>query len=176
MAYSQGYPVRAVGGRLALDFLNTADWSSGGEVVHEKLISRADLDCWMDRLGLKNQPVLSGMDELRRYRGDLRTVMLTGESDARLPLPAGVDAATAAGLAEYPIEALIAFSAISILADRREVERLKLCPGSNCGWLFIDETKNRRRRWCSMETCGNRAKANRHYARSRKRIKTSRQS
>ena len=40
---------------------------------------------------------------------------------------------------------------------------VRWCPGQNCGWLFIDATKNHSRRWCSMETCGNRAKARRHY-------------
>jgi predicted RNA-binding Zn ribbon-like protein len=34
-----------------------------------------------------------------------------------------------------------------------------------CGYLFIDQTKNHSRRWCSMESCGNRAKAKRHYNR-----------
>jgi predicted RNA-binding Zn ribbon-like protein len=34
-----------------------------------------------------------------------------------------------------------------------------------CGYLFIDQTKNHSRRWCSMESCGNRAKAKRHYSR-----------
>jgi predicted RNA-binding Zn ribbon-like protein len=32
-----------------------------------------------------------------------------------------------------------------------------------CGYLFIDLSKNHSRRWCSMESCGNRAKARRHY-------------
>ena len=32
-----------------------------------------------------------------------------------------------------------------------------------CGWLFIDTSKNRSRRWCSMEDCGNRAKQRKHY-------------
>jgi predicted RNA-binding Zn ribbon-like protein len=34
-----------------------------------------------------------------------------------------------------------------------------------CGYLFIDQTKNHSRRWCSMTSCGNRAKARRHYER-----------
>jgi predicted RNA-binding Zn ribbon-like protein len=38
---------------------------------------------------------------------------------------------------------------------------LKQCEG--CTWLFIDTSKNHTRRWCSMATCGNRAKAQRHY-------------
>ena len=36
-----------------------------------------------------------------------------------------------------------------------------------CGYLFFDLTRNRSRRWCSMERCGNRAKARRHYKRQR---------
>ena len=41
------------------------------------------------------------------------------------------------------------------------VAKIKQCEG--CTWLFIDTSKNHRRRWCSMATCGNRAKAQRHY-------------
>jgi predicted RNA-binding Zn ribbon-like protein len=47
------------------------------------------------------------------------------------------------------------------------LEWLKQCAG--CGWLFLDGSKNRTRRWCDMRVCGNRAKARRHYARQRKR-------
>jgi predicted RNA-binding Zn ribbon-like protein len=36
-----------------------------------------------------------------------------------------------------------------------------------CGYLFYDTSRNRSRRWCSMESCGNRAKAQRHYKRSK---------
>ncbi|MGH6955018.1 MAG: CGNR zinc finger domain-containing protein [Alphaproteobacteria bacterium] len=43
--------------------------------------------------------------------------------------------------------------------------RVKECPGRHCGWLFLDRTKNRSRRWCEMSVCGNRAKARRHYRR-----------
>ncbi|MEM5314800.1 ABATE domain-containing protein [Paraburkholderia sp. JHI869] len=32
-----------------------------------------------------------------------------------------------------------------------------------CTWLFVDRSKNKRRRWCKAETCGNRARASRHY-------------
>jgi predicted RNA-binding Zn ribbon-like protein len=47
--------------------------------------------------------------------------------------------------------------------------RLKQCPGSpgrTCGFLFLDQTKNHSRRWCSSSTCGNRTRLHRHYARS----------
>lgn len=44
-----------------------------------------------------------------------------------------------------------------------QIGRVGECPG--CGWLFLDTTKNHRRRWCSMSMCGGRAKALRHYRR-----------
>ncbi len=36
-----------------------------------------------------------------------------------------------------------------------------------CGYLFYDSSRNHSRRWCSMESCGNRAKVQRHYQRSK---------
>jgi predicted RNA-binding Zn ribbon-like protein len=44
---------------------------------------------------------------------------------------------------------------------------LRLCASDACDWLFLDGSRNGSRRWCSMRTCGNRAKARRHYARLR---------
>jgi predicted RNA-binding Zn ribbon-like protein len=46
--------------------------------------------------------------------------------------------------------------------------RVRMCESPDgCGWLFYDETRNGTRRWCSMKDCGNRAKARRHYAKSK---------
>jgi predicted RNA-binding Zn ribbon-like protein len=45
--------------------------------------------------------------------------------------------------------------------------QLGVCAGRNCGWVFFDKSKSRRRRWCDMKTCGNAAKASRHYHRKR---------
>jgi predicted RNA-binding Zn ribbon-like protein len=45
--------------------------------------------------------------------------------------------------------------------------RVKSCP--TCGWLFLDVSKNRSRRWCSMDTCGSVAKARRYYRRLKER-------
>jgi predicted RNA-binding Zn ribbon-like protein len=44
---------------------------------------------------------------------------------------------------------------------------IRECEGAKCGWFFLDESRNRRRRWCSMESCGNRAKARRFYRKKR---------
>ncbi len=44
----------------------------------------------------------------------------------------------------------------------KELVRVRRCADPRCGRVFQDETKNGRRRWCDMSTCGNRAKAARH--------------
>lgn len=46
-------------------------------------------------------------------------------------------------------------------------ERLRLCSGPECSWLFVDRSKAGRRRWCDMAVCGNAAKSRRHYAKER---------
>ncbi len=62
----------------------------------------------------------------------------------------------------YPI----ARSAAELLVSG-DLSRVRECEGDNCGWLFVDTSKNRTRRWCSMDDCGNLAKARRHYRRVR---------
>jgi predicted RNA-binding Zn ribbon-like protein len=44
---------------------------------------------------------------------------------------------------------------------------IRVCEGRGCGWLFMDTSRNRTRRWCDMKICGNRAKARRHHERAK---------
>lgn len=46
-----------------------------------------------------------------------------------------------------------------------ELVRVRRCADARCLHVFFDSTKNGRRRWCDMSTCGNRAKAARHRRR-----------
>lgn len=59
---------------------------------------------------------------------------------------------------------LVTAHAVELLKDAR-LERLRVCDGRDCGWVFVDTSKNGRRRWCDMATCGNVAKARRFHAR-----------
>jgi predicted RNA-binding Zn ribbon-like protein len=43
---------------------------------------------------------------------------------------------------------------------------IRECEGDGCGWLFVDRSNARRRRWCSMADCGNRNKVRNHYRRA----------
>lgn len=49
------------------------------------------------------------------------------------------------------------------LVTQADPQRIKECGGENCNWLFFDASKNRSRRWCTMEDCGSKVKAKRHY-------------
>jgi len=60
----------------------------------------------------------------------------------------------------------IAESAASLLTSPL-VHRVRRCADDECGWLFVDESRNRSRRWCSMEGCGTRAKVMRYRQRQR---------
>ncbi|MCP4361638.1 MAG: hypothetical protein GY796_26810 [Chloroflexi bacterium] len=62
----------------------------------------------------------------------------------------------------------VARSAGELLVSDR-LNRVRQCADDRgCGYLFIDTSRNRSRLWCSMESCGNRAKARRHYLRKQK--------
>ena len=172
MCYSTGHPVRLIGGRLALDFVNTADWTADGKISHEKLHSSADLTLWLKAVKLDLKPS-DCLTDLISYRASLRQIILFGASPSSLNAVQTFcfeDASNGSITKRQSFRALLAASAISLLADAREHDRIKMCPGENCGWLFIDETKNGRRTWCSMESCGNRAKAARHYARKKNQV------
>ena len=46
-------------------------------------------------------------------------------------------------------------------------DRIRICASDTCRWIFYDESRSGRRRWCDMATCGNRAKARRHRERQK---------
>ncbi len=59
------------------------------------------------------------------------------------------------------------FKAASDLLIDGDLSRLKRCSTPECQWLFLDSSKNNSRRWCDMQSCGNRAKAKRYYQKTR---------
>ncbi len=66
---------------------------------------------------------------------------------------------------EYPLW-LLAHSAVELLTNARALQRVGRCADpAGCGWLFLDQSKNRSRRWCDINDCGNRAKQRRFRGR-----------
>jgi predicted RNA-binding Zn ribbon-like protein len=60
----------------------------------------------------------------------------------------------------------VADSAVELLRHG-PLDRVGECP--SCGWVFLDTSRNGRRRWCSMAMCGNAVKSARHYAKTTRR-------
>ena len=54
----------------------------------------------------------------------------------------------------------VALAGVDLLTSPRR-ESIRQCPADQCGWLFLDATRNRSRRWCDMSDCGNLAKVRR---------------
>lgn len=102
--------------------------------------------------------------ELREAIDDhFRSSVAGGADDGKL---ARFLSAGALALKVFPTQESLAnatvHSSLSLLSgDIRE--RLRIC--ANCGWLFLDRSRNRSRIWCDMAVCGNRQKASRHYHR-----------
>jgi predicted RNA-binding Zn ribbon-like protein len=54
----------------------------------------------------------------------------------------------------------VVWSAASLLTSE-EANLLRVCAGPDCGWMYVDRSRNGLRRWCQMETCGTREKSRR---------------
>jgi predicted RNA-binding Zn ribbon-like protein len=181
------------GGALCLDFANSADWSSGGEPVDpqstDALRTPEMLGRWGVRLDVLDAARVDDVDarELERAR-EIRDVVhrvFTAIAGGGHPEPGDVvrlagdyAEATAAGRLAGPpwrfdwppgdprrIRFAVVADAVALLLDPARLGRVCRCPGSGCGWLFINASG--RRRWCSMSTCGSRDKMRRLYARRR---------
>ncbi len=60
----------------------------------------------------------------------------------------------------------VIWSAASLIVSE-EAQRIRICGGQDCGWMYVDRSRNGLRRWCQMETCGTREKSRRRYQRMR---------
>lgn len=64
----------------------------------------------------------------------------------------------------------VAADALRVLETELREDRVRVCEereAGNCGWVFVDETRNQTRRFCSAKECGNRAKQRRHRLRQK---------
>jgi hypothetical protein len=151
---------------LIVRFINTLDVEAGTDVLD----TVDGWQAWLTAQGLDGCFVAESpraLNQARELRDDLRAlasgvrreqgrqvriqVALTDDGEVEL----GAD--TAVGL--------IAAAAAKVAIEKR-LDRVKICPADNCRWAFYDSSRNHSRQWCSMEVCGNRAKARAHRQRS----------
>src|SRR5712692_2492912 len=184
-----GHVFRWLGEPLAIDLANTVMVVREGQSV-DLLATSADLSRWLQseqtRLG-DCAFAVEHLDEIRALRDAIHNLLAASAQATAPPLEAldHVNAASAAAPISPQLEAgsngelraqeraaechplaqllgALARSAISLLTSPTRAQ-LQICQAPSCGMFFLGA-----RRWCCA-ACGNRARAARHYQRSRAR-------
>lgn len=174
-------------GDLALvqGFVNTVD----PEDEIEDLGDPEALERWLRAYGLMDTggPLTAAdLEQAIRVREALRNLLIAnngGELDPAAVATLNAAAKTAELLVRFdpdgggarlePVRGGVdgAIGRLLAIVERAQCdgtwERFKGCPDTDCGWAFYDWSKNRSATWCSMEVCGNRAKARAYRERHR---------
>lgn len=160
--------------QLIVDFVNTAELDED----REDLASPAALLAWLDERGLDPGPRATKADlaEALRVREALRDLMAAHNDvavdrgaaasvlddavcRAKLQLrfePDGPHLRPEAGGVRGALGRILA--EVSAAMAEGVWDRFKACRADDCRWAFFDAAKNKSRAWCSMRSCGNRAK------------------
>ena len=201
-------PFKYVGGDVALDFVNTVDWTDRGP-ERDRLTSYERLVEWetgADALSLEQGVALSAA--ARRHQ-KARDGALTSSLRLRAVLQRMFSAAAAGRMDDVVLSefdtflerALTQRTIQRVAATRRRTSRagarfqwgwrdpesfdsishivvwqaaallvaddaslLRVCEGDDCGWMFVDRSRNGLRRWCEMDVCGMKEKNRRRGA------------
>jgi predicted RNA-binding Zn ribbon-like protein len=181
-----------LGGRSSVDFVNTLRERWRRQV--ETLVTPEDLSAWLHQAGLTPEPlkvprvVLAEARELREAMNASVEAVVAGRPVPRAAVtliddwlvhaggrPQLLLAADGAPLlsdraaSDSARRALgtLALDAATMLGTPGQRARVRICGADDCSARFYDRSPAGRRRWCSMQTCGNAAKARRHRARQR---------
>lgn len=175
-----------LGNNAALDFANTQFIQRGEEV--DLLEEATDLVRWANQSGrsLASLPSVEELNDAKKLRRALRDLFqavidessvtanslkvvnhhlrelashetLRVNASDQLELIADDSAVSVTSML-----AVLAHEGANLLASPHAA-RVKRCNNPDCILLFLDTSRSKKRRWCSMDTCGNRAKAARHY-------------
>ncbi len=177
---------KLIGERLCLDFTNTVGGRNGSEIIFEKIKTYGDLVTWSVHAGILNRKDAKKLNK-KGSEGVLKRALRLREAIYRICIAAlkrkSPNSADLKLLNQEIHEARnhefvdssfririestnsdlnqilwpVALSARELLTTD-DLKRLQQCVSENCGWLFIDTSKNHTRQWCDMSDCGNRAK------------------
>ena len=167
------------------DFVNTADLEDGTDEFR----SAAALTRWLAARGLISNRTRATGEDVRsaiELREALRTILLAHTDGSTPPAEAWKTVDRAArrtqlrvkfgehgGAALVPDTSGAAQGLGRLLAIVHDAiahgtwPRLKSCRDDACQWAFYDHTKNRSGSWCTMQVCGNRAKARAYRGRKK---------
>jgi len=192
---SENYRYQFVAGNLALDFVNTVAFRADPGKKQDHLQRARDVRRWAnqaqlpDRAAISSGP-LAGTAALRRIRAvreQLFALFHAIASDDPIPADALVRIGKAlhdccarrclsiegaevrwawrpeARCTDYLLYPVLTAATDLLTSVSRGL--VHQCEDAGCGWLFLDRSNARTRRWCSMADCGNRNKARKYYRR-----------
>jgi predicted RNA-binding Zn ribbon-like protein len=186
--------VRLVGGRPALDLVNTISWRGDPARHEEHLRTAGDCLIWIKRVELlptrelrsltalcadNSAAAVQLLDTLRDTRDRIARHLVDPPAPELDPLARLIREALRHcrlvddhGLARWvpPLDAkaparLVALDLHELLT--RPAGRLAVCADTDCRWAFIDTSRQHNRRWCSSADCGNRHRVRRYYQSTR---------
>jgi len=192
---SREYRYQFVAGNLALDFVNTVAYRADPVKKKDHLQRAEDVQRWArqaelpDRAAIDAGPLLgtAALRRIRAVREQLFTVFRAIASDQ--PIPAETLAQVGNALHDCRAKRCLSLEGAEVRwtwrPGTRSTDRLlytvltaatdlltsasrglvRQCEDAGCGWLFLDRSNARKRRWCSMADCGNRNKARKFYQR-----------
>jgi predicted RNA-binding Zn ribbon-like protein len=192
---NRNYRYQFVAGNLALDFVNTVAFRSDPGKKKDHLQRSEDVHRWAsqaqlpDRAAINSGPLVgtAALRRIRAVREQLFAVFHAIANDD--PIPADTltrvgdalnDCCTrrclsiegaevrwtwrpSARCADYLLYPVLTAATDLLTSVSRGLVRQ--CEDARCGWLFLDRSNARTRRWCSMADCGNRNKAREYYRR-----------
>lgn len=189
------YRFQFVAGHLALDFINTVAFRADPGRTADRLQRPEDVHRWANQAQLPDRAAINsgprvGAAALRHIRAVREQLFAVFHAIAgRDPIPAEtlarvgtalhdccakrrllVDGAevrwawrASARSTDYVLYPVLTTATDLLTSDSRGLVRQ--CEDPDCGWLFLDRSNARKRRWCSMADCGNRNKVRNYYRR-----------
>ena len=189
------YRFQFVAGHLALDFVNTVAFRADPGKKEDHLQRAEDVHRWASQARLPDLAAINsgprvGAAALRHIRAVREHLFAVFHAIASgNPIPAdtlarvgnalhdcgakrrlSTDGAevrwawrTSARCTDYLLYPVLTAATDLLTTVSRSLVRQ--CEDANCGWLFLDRSNARKRRWCSMADCGNRNKARNYYRR-----------
>ena len=189
------YSYQFVAGNLALDFVNTVAFRADPGKRKDHLQRAEDVQRWAsqarlpDRAAINSGP-LPGSAALRRIRAVREQLFAVFHAIAiDDPIPADTLARVGSALHDCCAKRCLSIEGAEVRWSWRPSARfsdyllypvltsatdlltsvsrglVRQCADAGCGWLFLDRSNARTRRWCSMADCGNRNKARNYYRR-----------
>ena len=192
---SENYRYQFVAGNLALDFVNTVAYRADPERKMDHLERAEDVHRWASQAHLPDRAAISSgplpdtraLRRIRAVREQLFEVFHAIASDD--PIPADTLARVGNALRDCCARRCLSIKGAEVRWTWRPGARctdyllypvltaatdlltsvsrglIRQCEDAGCGWLFLDRSNARTRRWCSMADCGNRNKARKYYRR-----------